>query len=495
MNRVTNIGKNQKQGSFKSMVLRRSGIKTSPLVSDTIVETDGERTICRTLSTESIKTHCSNSGYDGVIPDMSNGFPVAEQTRQRMKPWLEYHINSGNIPGLHWLDKDKKIFKVPWKHVGNREWSESDGAIFKEWAVHTGRFREGVDTPDWPTWKTRFRCALTKLPDIKELKEFNRLDGQTDEPYRVYQRHYSSCYSVCACTHGMSVRSDRGDGRLTSDLERISESDLLKISGDMNIQQISIDQNMDITDEQERSEEVERQAVSRPSTINPINFDLDESDSKLYVMVNYLMRRVYEGLCSNPAGCRIFHDTQVPIADVNEYREMFGPEDAAPIRLPALDQQLNMQQQRLTDDLLLAADRGLVLHMRAGSIYAIRKCRCRIYISSPSYNNGDTMKLDRDVETNIFDLQNYFKPALQRFLHQRGPKPSAEVIISFGQKFEPSKDSMNDLLISAAVIHAEAFHLLTRIMCSSSLTPTEEFSNSDQIDRAMGLRYDLSQPM
>ncbi|XP_052816909.1 interferon regulatory factor 4-like isoform X2 [Mya arenaria] len=467
--------------------------------------------------------------YDGVIPDMSNGFPVAEQTRQRMKPWLEYHINSGNIPGLHWLDKDKKIFKVPWKHVGNREWSESDGAIFKEWAVHTGRFREGVDTPDWPTWKTRFRCALTKLPDIKELKEFNRLDGQTDEPYRVYQfvpringdtivpairyapahtevKEESSMHcetythpviptTVNTDSNNLSVRSDRGDGRLTSDLERISESDLLKISGDMNIQQISIDQNMDITDEQERSEEVERQAVSRPSTINPINFDLDESDSKLYVMVNYLMRRVYEGLCSNPAGCRIFHDTQVPIADVNEYREMFGPEDAAPIRLPALDQQLNMQQQRLTDDLLLAADRGLVLHMRAGSIYAIRKCRCRIYISSPSYNNGDTMKLDRDVETNIFDLQNYFKPALQRFLHQRGPKPSAEVIISFGQKFEPSKDSMNDLLISAAVIHAEAFHLLTRIMCSSSLTPTEEFSNSDQIDRAMGLRYDLSQPM
>lgn len=55
------------------------------------------------------------------------------------------------------------------------------------WAVHTGRYRENVDQPDWPTWKTRFRCALTKLPDIKELKDLNRLDGQTDDPYRVYQ--------------------------------------------------------------------------------------------------------------------------------------------------------------------------------------------------------------------------------------------------------------------------------------------------------------------
>ena len=58
---------------------------------------------------------------------------------------------------------------------------------FQEWAVHTGRFTQGVDQADWPTWKTRFRCALTKLPDIKELKEQNQLEGNIAEPYRVYQ--------------------------------------------------------------------------------------------------------------------------------------------------------------------------------------------------------------------------------------------------------------------------------------------------------------------
>lgn len=59
--------------------------------------------------------------------------------------------------------------------------------LYQEWAVHTGKYREGIDSPDWPTWKTRFRCALTKLPGILELKHLNKLDGQTDEPYRVYQ--------------------------------------------------------------------------------------------------------------------------------------------------------------------------------------------------------------------------------------------------------------------------------------------------------------------
>lgn len=67
----------------------------------------------------------------------------------------------------------------------------------KEWAVHTGRYREGVDQADWPTWKTRFRCALTKLPEIKELKQYNRLDGQTDEPFRVYQFVAKNGISFC----------------------------------------------------------------------------------------------------------------------------------------------------------------------------------------------------------------------------------------------------------------------------------------------------------
>jgi interferon regulatory factor 1 len=48
-----------------------------------------------------------------------------------MRPWLESQINSGGIRGLEWVDKDQKMFKVPWKHVGNREWSEDDGIIFK----------------------------------------------------------------------------------------------------------------------------------------------------------------------------------------------------------------------------------------------------------------------------------------------------------------------------------------------------------------------------
>ena len=65
--------------------------------------------------------------------NMSNSYHNTSEhsTRQRLRPWLESRINSGDIPGLEWIDREQKIFKVPWKHVGNREWQTIDATIFK----------------------------------------------------------------------------------------------------------------------------------------------------------------------------------------------------------------------------------------------------------------------------------------------------------------------------------------------------------------------------
>jgi len=56
---------------------------------------------------------------------------------------------------------------------------------FKEWAKHTGRYREGVDEPDWVTWKTRLRCALHKAADILEIKAESKTE--IPESFKVYE--------------------------------------------------------------------------------------------------------------------------------------------------------------------------------------------------------------------------------------------------------------------------------------------------------------------
>ena len=111
-----------------------------------------------------------------------------ERTRRGSKqrlhftPWLKEQIESGDIYGVEWIDKDLGIFKIIWVRVDNPEFKlETHAELFKRYASHTGKYRPG-DQPDPSTWKTRFRCALQKMSDIVEIRH---LEGP--KPYRVFK--------------------------------------------------------------------------------------------------------------------------------------------------------------------------------------------------------------------------------------------------------------------------------------------------------------------
>ncbi|CAN2388676.1 defense response to virus [Pristimantis euphronides] len=106
--------------------------------------------------------------------------------RMRMRPWLEEQINKDCIPGLKWLNKEKKIFQIPWMHAARHGWDvEKDAPLFRNWAVHTGKYQPGVDKPDPKTWKANFRCAMNSLPDIEEVKDKSIKKG--NNAFRVYR--------------------------------------------------------------------------------------------------------------------------------------------------------------------------------------------------------------------------------------------------------------------------------------------------------------------
>ncbi|XP_060039980.1 interferon regulatory factor 2 isoform X3 [Erinaceus europaeus] len=106
--------------------------------------------------------------------------------RMRMRPWLEEQINSNTIPGLKWLNKEKKIFQIPWMHAARHGWDvEKDAPLFRNWAIHTGKHQPGIDKPDPKTWKANFRCAMNSLPDIEEVKDKSIKKG--NNAFRVYR--------------------------------------------------------------------------------------------------------------------------------------------------------------------------------------------------------------------------------------------------------------------------------------------------------------------
>ncbi|CAL8365561.1 unnamed protein product [Lota lota] len=109
--------------------------------------------------------------------------PVA---RMKMRPWLEKMIESNKVPGLTWVDKDQKMFAITWKHAARHGWQvEKDASLFKHWAIHTGKFKEGVDDSDPKKWKANFRCAMNSLPDVEQVKCKNVNKGQ--QAVRVYR--------------------------------------------------------------------------------------------------------------------------------------------------------------------------------------------------------------------------------------------------------------------------------------------------------------------
>ncbi|XP_051506338.1 interferon regulatory factor 2-like isoform X1 [Myxocyprinus asiaticus] len=105
--------------------------------------------------------------------------------RMRMRPWLEEQINSCQIPGLRWVNKEKRIFQIPWMHAARHGWDvEKDAPLFRNWAIHTGKYQPG-DKPDPKTWKANFRCAMNSLPDIEEVKDKSIKKGTN--AFRVYK--------------------------------------------------------------------------------------------------------------------------------------------------------------------------------------------------------------------------------------------------------------------------------------------------------------------
>lgn len=103
---------------------------------------------------------------------------------ERMRDWLIRQINSGKFPGLEWLNEEKNVFKVPWIHAKKRGYNrERDAALFRAWAMHSGKYR---DESDPTVWKINFRCAINGLKDIQEIK-----DMQTED-CRVYRVHPST---------------------------------------------------------------------------------------------------------------------------------------------------------------------------------------------------------------------------------------------------------------------------------------------------------------
>ncbi|XP_074164343.1 interferon regulatory factor 3 [Sminthopsis crassicaudata] len=104
-------------------------------------------------------------------------------TKPRILPWLREQLDSGLL-GAVWINEERTLFSIPWKHGLRQDLQEDDFRIFQAWAEVSGSYRPGVDEPDPATWKRNFRAALGRKKNLRVLSNRSR-DPQN--PHKIYE--------------------------------------------------------------------------------------------------------------------------------------------------------------------------------------------------------------------------------------------------------------------------------------------------------------------
>lgn len=127
--------------------------------------------------------------------------------RLGLRAWLEQKIDNCEFPGVEWLDRSRGTFVIPWKHASRHGWEQNqDAALFKAWAIYTGRYVEG-EKPEPKTWKANFRCAVNALPDISIVKGKGQCKGKNAHRVFVFTRKRKSKMYVSSRNPGIKMSS------------------------------------------------------------------------------------------------------------------------------------------------------------------------------------------------------------------------------------------------------------------------------------------------
>uniref|UniRef100_A0A8D2KWW8 Interferon regulatory factor 4 n=1 Tax=Varanus komodoensis TaxID=61221 RepID=A0A8D2KWW8_VARKO len=332
----------------------------------------------------------------------------------KLRQWLIEQIDSSKYPGLVWENEEKSIFRIPWKHAGKQDYNrEEDAALFKAWALFKGKFKEGIDKPDPPTWKTRLRCALNKSNDFEELVERSQLD--ISDPYKVYR-------IVPEGAKKGAKQLSMEDPQMIMNNAYTMNSSYSALPSQVPSYMMSHDRNWrDYVPEQSHPD-ISYQCASVPFAARNHHWQAPacQNDCRLHICLYYHETLVKEVTTSSPEGCRIFHGQNYEISNLDQVLFPY-PEDHS--------------QRKTTEKLLSHLERGVVLWMTPDGLYAKRLCQSRIYWDGPlAFCSDRPNKLEREQTCKLFDTQQFLSE-LQAFAHHGRPLPRFQIVLCFGEEF------------------------------------------------------------
>ncbi|XP_076849277.1 LOW QUALITY PROTEIN: interferon regulatory factor 4 [Brachyhypopomus gauderio] len=346
----------------------------------------------------------------------------------KLRQWLIEQVDTGKYPGLVWENDEKSIFRIPWKHAGKQDYNrDEDAALFKAWALFKGKYREGIDKPDPPTWKTRLRCALNKSNDFEELLERSQLD--ISDPYKVYRivpegakKGSRSLEDIPSSASPPSYPLHPSYAPLQSQVcNFISPAERSwrdYLSDKAPISEITYNQSP-YTPRWDAGYQFSGSFYScSASEPLPSTWTLDSSmksdtmtlsDYRLQVVVYYREAVVREVTVNSPDGC---------LLGVSRDGLPYGPSEGPElVELPHVDRG--------------PLEHGVLLWVTTDGLYARRRCSSRVYWEgghAPAGNKAN--KLEREQNCKLLDTQLFITELQSYALHTRLP-PCPQVLLFF----------------------------------------------------------------
>uniref|UniRef100_A0A3B3ZS70 IRF tryptophan pentad repeat domain-containing protein n=1 Tax=Periophthalmus magnuspinnatus TaxID=409849 RepID=A0A3B3ZS70_9GOBI len=362
-----------------------------------------------------------NLNQDGLSVSCGNG---------KLRQWLIDQIDSGRYPGLVWENDEKSIFRIPWKHAGKQDYNrEEDAALFKAWALFKGKYKEGVDKPDPPTWKTRLRCALNKSNDFDELVERSQLD--ISEPYKVYR-----IIPEGAKKGTFEEAKKHWRDFASSDQQPLPPPPFPPHHHhELQYHYPSALGRPWPTPHSENGFQLSFHTYLSES--QPPVYAMDPNavtDFSLHVSLFYRESLVKEVTTTSPDGCRISSSASSSSSSPSssprpDDRVSVGPEVILfPFPYP--------ESHRQGADMLPSVlERGVLLWMAPDGMYAKRLCQSRVYWEGPLAPYTDKPnKLEKEQPCKLFDTQQ-FLIELHDFVHNGRSPPRHQIVLCFGDEY------------------------------------------------------------
>ncbi|KAM6928662.1 interferon regulatory factor 10 [Lycodopsis pacificus] len=379
------------------------------------------------------------------------------EAKMHMKEWLVAQIESGQYEGLCWEDESKAMFRIPWKHAAKKDYKQTeDAALFKAWAVYKGKYREGRDKADPTMWKTRLRCALNKSTDFQEVPERNQLD--ITEPYKVYLIQHAN-------GPARPAESPQTKDQVIQDLSSPRSPAFLDTQ--LHCQKESFHRRKEevkpFTDDPMREhmycELTGKKTLNQsPATITFLSPTLTVSDFRMQVTLLYQGQRVLKVTTRSPEGCFILQGC-VPLGN----ERIYGPCTAQQLSFPSPGSvSLPSWMAEAMSRLLCHLDRGVLLWVAPDGVFIKRFCQGRVYWSGPMAQHADRPnKLEREKTFKLLDIPTFLNE-LQSCLQGKGPTPSYEIELCFGEEYPDPNVPKTRKLIMAKVVPLFAEELLQR---------------------------------